>query len=75
MRILISLALLMLTGCAITVQAPKEELRFFHDENRGNDRIVCWKTNDVGWQCNRTDLNWPKEWSRASKTINPKNSK
>ena len=67
MKRLISLVtLLVLSGCAITVQPTKEELRFFHDESRGDVKFICWRTNQIGWQCKRTDLNG---WSSAKKVL------
>ena len=63
-----SLIILLMVGCA-TAQPVKEELRFFHDQDRGNVRFICWRTNHMGWQCKRTDLKWPKEWSRAKNII------
>ena len=67
-KTLFSLIILLMVGCA-TAQPIKEELRFFHDQDRGNVRFICWRTNVMGWQCKRTALSWPKEWSRAKNII------
>ena len=65
--LLLGSLLLLSAGCAVTMPPPElRDMRFFHDENRGNVRFVCWRAPKVsGWQCARTALSWPQEFSDA----------
>ena len=64
-----SLIILLMVGCA-TAQPVKEELRFFHDQDRGDVRFICWRTDHLGWQCERTfPTCYDKKWQRVKKVI------
>lgn len=68
MKKLICLMMFLFVGCA-TVQPINSELRFFHDENRGDVRFICWRSNNMGWQCKRTDLKWPADLIKTKRVI------
>jgi len=69
-KTLFSLIILLMVGCASTVHPAVEELRFFHDQNRGDVKFVCWRATHMGWQCKRTfPTCYDKKWQRAKKTI------
>ena len=70
MKKLFSLIILLMVGCTTTTQPGGEELRFFHDQNRGNVKFVCWRTDHLGWQCKREfPTCYDKKWQRAKKVI------
>jgi len=46
--------LLLLVACSGTATVKKyADLQFYHDQNRGNVKFVCWRNQDTGWECSR----------------------
>ena len=58
----------LMAGCATSRPYPQAaDLRFFHDQNRGSVKFICWRTaqSHNGWQCSRSDLKWPVKYTSA----------